>query len=52
MWYYEFKDTTIGPVTGEVVQQLLRAGVIGGRTLICREGQSEWLPLDGVPLSE
>jgi hypothetical protein len=52
MWYYEFKDTTIGPVTGEVIQQLLHAGVIGGRTLVCREGQSDWLPLDGIPLSK
>jgi formylglycine-generating enzyme required for sulfatase activity len=50
MWFYEFKDTTVGPVSEQVIQQLVLAGVIDGETLVCRDDSSDWLPLTDTPL--
>ncbi len=52
MWYYELNDTTVGPVSDEVVQQLIHAGVVKGATLVCQVGQSDWQPLTETSLGK
>ena len=43
-WYYEFNREQRGPVSDEVLRQLVAAGQIRPETLVWREGWSDWRP--------
>lgn len=51
MWYYELNGQKIGPVGVETIEGLISVGTINSITLVWREGQAEWQPLDETDLA-
>lgn len=47
-WYYSNKGQRLGPVSQAEFDQLVRDGVIGGDTLVWRDGMAEWRPYSMV----
>lgn len=48
MWFYVHNTKAEGPVSEEILQGLLRNGVLPGDALIWREGQAGWAPASSV----
>jgi len=43
-WYYVENGRRIGPISESTMDSLVRAGAIGGGTLVWREGMADWRP--------
>jgi hypothetical protein len=50
MWYYNYNDQQNGPVSEEVVRDLINQNIITPNTLVWREGMSNWQPAAAVEL--
>ncbi len=51
-WFYETKGEKQGPVTGDELRALRRAGTIGDANLVWEEGMDDWVALDNSSLFE
>lgn len=51
MWYYAINRETKGPLDENGLMDLLRRGIIDGRTRIWRKGLAEWVRFAQSPLS-
>ncbi len=47
-WYYGQNGVQKGPVSLEVIQQLLRGGHVKREDLVWKEGMANWAPASGV----
>ena len=47
-WYYSNEGEQIGPVSGEVLQQLAAQGVINAQTSVWADGLEDWIPAGQV----
>jgi len=50
MWYYESNHQSVGPVSVEAIQELLRNGTINALTLVWQEGLPDWKHLGETEL--
>ena len=56
MWYYQQADNRIGPVSEEMIRNLLLAQILNTQSLVWKEGMANWIPIhqtslaDGLPL--
>jgi RsiW-degrading membrane proteinase PrsW (M82 family) len=50
-WYYTQDAKTFGPFQGQVIQQMLNAGVITKDTEVAQEGDGEWRRCEEVQLT-
>lgn len=48
-WYLSSEGQTLGPYTGEQLQQFVQEGRIIDSTLLWAEGMTEWLPASQIP---
>ena len=48
-WYYAEHGRAVGPVSFEVLRQMMGRGRIGVNDLVWREGEAEWLAAGTVP---
>ena len=56
MWYYQQGENRIGPVSEEMIRNLLLSQILNINSLVWKEGMSNWVPVhqtqlaDGLPL--
>ena len=48
MWFYYVGQSVLGPVSLPELQSLISTGAISRETLVCPEGEENWIPLSSV----
>ncbi len=48
-WYYDDHGATAGPIAERALRSLMDSGLIHSRTLIWREGMTDWRPWEDIP---
>lgn len=48
MWYYSQNNQQLGPISEDQLKAMLRGGVLGGATLVWKEGMSDWTAVADV----
>ncbi|MCE9562464.1 MAG: DUF4339 domain-containing protein [Planctomycetes bacterium] len=48
-WYHAKDGTALGPFTLTQLREMVVAGNLGPAELLCRVGETEWVPAQGVP---
>ena len=49
-WYYEENGHKKGPVSGDVIAQLIRASTISAGTPVWKQGFADWIPIENTDL--